>query len=102
MGDSTLTPLFAGRMRWMGTQKKGHHSIQSETNPKIHDQPKIDPFPLMLGSQGQVRHDEEVNDIPQYNRHQRRKEVLRKTHSLPLDTRSYAAGFHLGVLLSSS
>jgi len=80
------TPLFAGRMCRVGAKEKGQHSIQSETNPKIHDQPEIDPHPLMLSRRRQMRHDKEVNAIPQHNRRQRREEVPRKTHSLPLDT----------------
>jgi hypothetical protein len=66
-------------MPCLRTKKQGNYTIQDEANPEIDQQAKVgqQTIAAVLRDWWQIRHDEEINHVPQYHRSQRDKKVSR-------------------------
>ena len=68
----------------MRTEQERNHAVEHQANPEIDEQTEVrqQPVAAMLGSGGQMRHDEEVDQVPQNHRREGYKEVPREAHSI--------------------
>ena len=68
----------------MRTEKEGNEPIDDEANPEIDEQAEIrqEMVGAMLRRRRQVRHNKEINYVPQHHGSQRDEEISRKAHSL--------------------
>jgi len=59
------------------TKKQSNYAVQDEANPEVDEQAKIrqQTITAMLRSRRQIRHDEEIDQVPQYHGRERDKEV---------------------------
>jgi hypothetical protein len=69
----------------MRSKYEGDNAVDNQANPEIDEQTEVrdQPSAAMLGSHGQVRHEEEeVDEIPQNYRSEGYEEVPREAHSI--------------------
>ena len=86
--QSQLSPLLTGWPLLVWAKEQRDHAIQDQTNPEIdrHAQVWKQAHAAMLGRRRQMRHDEEIDGVPQHHGRKRDEEVPREAHSHSLDT----------------
>ena len=64
--------------------EKPYDAVDHQANPEVDKQSQIgkETIAVVLRRRGKVRHDQEIDPVPEQYRHQRDKKVAGKTHSL--------------------